>query len=38
MYCEWKNLKWKVGIIVGKGRNEWYVERVENEDIFDGER
>jgi len=38
MSCAWKNFNCKIGIIVGTGSNACYVERVENAELFDGDR
>ncbi|GFG39358.1 hypothetical protein Cfor_08311, partial [Coptotermes formosanus] len=38
MSCAWKNFNCKIGLIVGTGSNACYVERVENAELFDGDR
>ncbi|XP_050543267.1 hexokinase type 2 isoform X2 [Daktulosphaira vitifoliae] len=38
MSCAWKNPNTKVGVIVGTGCNACYVEKVENSELFDGDK
>ncbi|XP_046685104.1 hexokinase type 2 isoform X4 [Homalodisca vitripennis] len=38
MSCAWKNRNCHVGVIVGTGCNACYTERVENVEMFDGDR
>ncbi|XP_065219169.1 hexokinase type 2 isoform X1 [Planococcus citri] len=38
MSCAWKNINTRIGIIVGTGCNACYVEKVENVDLFDGDK
>ncbi|CAH0385523.1 unnamed protein product [Bemisia tabaci] len=38
MSCAWKNPNCKIGIIVGTGSNACYVEKVENAELFDGDK
>ncbi|VVC35408.1 Hypothetical protein CINCED_3A007830 [Cinara cedri] len=38
MSCAWKNPNTKIGLIVGTGCNACYVEKVENAELFDGDK
>ncbi|XP_025190959.1 hexokinase type 2-like [Melanaphis sacchari] len=38
MSCAWKTPNTKIGLIVGTGCNACYVEKVENVELFDGEK
>jgi len=38
MSCAWENPNTKIGLIVGTGCNACYVEKVENAELFDGDR
>ncbi|KAK7578137.1 hypothetical protein V9T40_010342 [Parthenolecanium corni] len=38
MSCAWKNLNTRIGIIVGTGCNACYVEKIENVELFDGDK
>lgn len=38
MSCAWKNFNCRIGLIVGTGSNACYVEKVENAEMFDGDK
>lgn len=38
MSCAWKNPNTKIGLIIGTGCNACYVEKVENAELFDGDK
>nr|CAD7396668.1 unnamed protein product [Timema cristinae] len=38
MSCAWKNFNCRIGIIVGTGSNACYVEKVENVELFEGDK
>jgi hexokinase len=38
MSCAWKNANTKIGLIVGTGCNACYVEKIENTELFDGDK
>nr|CAD7452535.1 unnamed protein product [Timema tahoe] len=38
MSCAWKNFNCRIGIIVGTGSNACYVEKVENLELFEGDK
>lgn len=38
MSCAWKNPNTRIGLIVGTGCNACYVEKIENAELFDGDK